>query len=366
MNSIWERYARLLVDYSTSVQEGEYVMVQGTPLAQDLLLEIYKLILERGAHPIMNLSLPGMQETYFNHAQDVHLDSANDFEQFWAKRAAAIIRVLAPENTRALSNVDPSRQRRNAIAHQEIQSHILGNVKWVACQFPTQALAQEAGMSLRDYTAFVTKAVGLEHDEPTKLWRERGVRQAELVTRLTKADKLEIRSAHTNLTMHVKDRIWINDDGQRNMPGGEVFSAPIEDSVNGHVSFDIPAIAQGREVRGVRLEFKDGLVVNASAEIGEAYLYKMLETDAGAKRLGEVGIGTNYGIARATSSILFDEKMGGTVHLALGRAYTQSGGLNQSAIHWDLITDLRNGGQLIADGEVIQDNGKFTGVSLEF
>jgi aminopeptidase len=366
MNSIWEGYARLLVDYSCSVQADEYVMVQSTPLAQDLLLEIYQLILERGAQPIINIGLPGMPEVYFKSAQAVHLDTVNEFEQFWSKKASGLINISAPENTRALSGIDPTRQRRNAIARQEMQAHILGNLKWVACQFPTNALAQEAGMSLSDYTAFVTKAVGLEHDDPPKLWQERGVRQAELVTQLTKADKLEIRSANTNLTMHVKNRIWINDDGQRNMPGGEVFSAPIEDSVNGHVSFDIPAIAQGREVRGVRLEFKDGLVVGATAEIGEAYLHKMLETDAGAKRLGEVGIGTNYGIARATSSILFDEKMGGTIHLALGRAYTQSGGINQSAIHWDLITDLRNGGQLIADGEVIQDNGKFTGVNLEF
>jgi aminopeptidase len=305
-------------------------------------------------------------ETYYKHGQEVHFDTPNDFEQFWGKRANALIQIGAPENTRALSSVDPTRQRQNAIARQDIQTHILGNVKWVACQFPTDALAQEAGMSLRDYTAFLVKAVGLEHETPNEIWHERGIRQAELVTRLSKASMLEIRSEHTNLTMNVQNRIWINDDGQRNMPGGEVFSAPIEDSVNGTVSFDIPAIAQGREVRGVKLEFKDGLVVNASAEVGEAYLHKMLETDAGSKHLGEVGIGTNYGIARATSSILFDEKMGGTVHLALGRAYTQCGGLNQSAIHWDLITDLRNGGQLIADGEVIQDGGKFRGVNLEF
>jgi aminopeptidase len=366
MNSIWEAYAKLLVDYSVCVQAGEYVMVQTTPLAGELALEIYKLILERGAFAIMNIGLPGMQEIYFNSAQDVHFDGSNEYEQFVNKRANAVINIGAPENTRALSGVDPTRQRRNAIARQDLQSHMLNNVKWLACQFPTNALAQEAGMSLSQHTAFVVNALGLEHHDPTALWRERGVVQTQLVNRLTKADRLEIRSAQTNLTMRVKNRIWINDDGQRNMPGGEVFSAPIEDSVNGHVYFDIPAIAQGREVRGVRLEFKDGLVVNASAEIGEAYLHKMLETDAGAKRLGEVGIGTNYGITRATGSILFDEKMGGTIHLALGRAYTQSGGVNQSAIHWDLITDLRNGGQLIADGEVIQDNGKFKGVNLEF
>jgi aminopeptidase len=366
MDSIWERYARLLVDYSTNIQAGEYVVINSTPKAQELVLEIYQRILELGAFPIVNIALPGMLESYYRHGQDVHFDTPNEFEQFVGKRADALINIGAPENTRALSSVDPTRQRQNAIARQEIQAHILGNVKWMACQFPTDALAQEAGMSLRDYTAFLVKAVGLEHDKPNEIWRERGLRQAELVTRLTKAIKLEIRSEHTNLTMQVKNRIWINDDGQRNMPGGEVFSAPIEDSVNGTVFFDIPAVTQGREVRGVKLEFKEGLVINASAEVGEAYLHKMLETDAGSRRLGEVGIGTNYGIARATSSILFDEKMGGTIHLALGRAYTQSGGVNQSAIHWDLITDLRNGGQLIADGEVIQDNGKFKGVDLEF
>jgi aminopeptidase len=366
MNSIWNRYARLLVDYSADVKAGEYVVVNSTPQAQELVLEIYQRILELGAFPIVNISLPGMMETYFKHGQNLHFDAPSEFEQFVGKRADALLQIGAPENTRSLSSVDPMRQRQHAIARQEIQTHILGNVKWMACQFPTDALAQEAGMSLRDYTAFLVKAVGLEHEQPNEIWRERGIRQAELVTRLTKADKLEIRSEHTNLTMRVKNRIWINDDGQRNMPGGEVFSAPIEDSVNGTVYFDIPAIAQGREVRGVKLTFKDGLVVNASAEVGEAYLHKMLETDDGSKRLGEVGIGTNYGIARATGSILFDEKMGGTIHLALGRAYKESGGVNQSAIHWDLITDLRNGGQLIADGEVIQDNGKFRGVDLEF
>jgi aminopeptidase len=227
--------------------------------------------------------------------------------------------------------------------------------------YPTEALAQEAEMSLADYEEFVFRAMALNEDDPVEYWKAKHAEQERLIERLHRAEEIRISAPGTDLTLSVGGRTFINDSGEKNMPGGEVFTGPIEDSVNGTVHFGVPAAVSGREVSGVRLRFENGEVAESSAEKGEEYLHAMLDADEGARRLGELGIGTNFGIERATKSILFDEKLGGTVHLAVGRSYPETGGKNDSAVHWDLICDLRDGGELYADGELLQKDGRFIG-----
>ncbi len=230
--------------------------------------------------------------------------------------------------------------------------------------FPTEALAQEADMSLAAYEEFAFEAMGLNEDDPVRYWNEKSAEQERLKERLETAREIRIIGPETDLTLSVEGRTFVNSAGRRNMPCGEVFSGPIEDSANGTVYFGIPAPIGGREVSGARLRFVAGKVVEASAEKGEEYLISLLDTDAGARYLGEIGIGTNYRIPQASGNVLFDEKLGGTVHLAIGRSYAQTGGKNDSSVHTDLVCDLRGGGELYADGELIQSDGRFLGFDL--
>jgi aminopeptidase len=238
---------------------------------------------------------------------------------------------------------------------------VLGKDRWALTLFPTNALAQESEMSLAEYEEFVFEAMALNEDDPVRYWREKAEEQGRLIEQLEQADEVHITGPGTDLTLSVRGRKFLNGDGTHNMPCGEVFTGPVEDSANGEVFFGIPVAVAGREVSGVRLRFGDGRVVESSAEKGEEYLNAMLDADEGARALGELGIGTNYGIPRATKNILFDEKLGGTVHLAVGRSYEKTGGKNESSVHWDLISDLREGGELYLDGELLQRDGKFLG-----
>jgi len=242
-----------------------------------------------------------------------------------------------------------------------VQDLILSKDRWALTLFPTQALAQESEMGLEAYEEFVFEAMALNEDEPVRFWREKAEEQGRLIERLEQAREVRIVGPETDLTLSVEGRKFLNGDGRHNMPCGEVFTGPVEDSANGSVYFGVPAAVAGREVSGVRFRFEEGRVVEAGAEKGEEYLHSMLDADEGARYLGELGIGTNYGIRRATRNILFDEKLGGTVHLAIGRSYEKTGGKNDSSVHWDLICDLREGGELYADGELLQSDGKFSG-----
>jgi aminopeptidase len=232
--------------------------------------------------------------------------------------------------------------------------------RWCSTLWPTPASAQLAGMELEEFAAFVSGALFLDQPDPVAAWG--GLRQFQdrLIKRLEKARELRIQADGTDLTLSVKGRTWVNSDGRRNMPSGEVFTGPVETSASGTVRFDVRSAPAGVEVEGVVMTFRDGEVLSARADVGDAYLQQVLATDDGARRLGEVGIGTNFGITRPVGAILFDEKIGGTVHLALGRSYPETGGRNTSAVHWDLICDLRKGGSLSADGELIQADGVFT------
>jgi aminopeptidase len=326
------------------------VLVASTTLAEPLVASLHRSLLERGAWPILRLAPPGLAADFYARAREPQLDSFAPIELVEAQSVDASLRIDAPANTRALAGIDPSRIARASRARQPVQEARLSR-RWCGTQWPTAALAQQAGMGERDYAAFVVQALFLDRPDPVAAWRELSARQQALVERLTPAQEIRIEAEGTDLRLRVDGRRWINSDGRRNMPSGEVFTGPLEDSANGTIRFTIPSSPRGVEVDDVELRFTDGEVVSARAGRGEDYLRSALATDPGARYLGELGIGTNPGIDRATGSILLDEKMAGTVHLALGRSYPETGGTNASALHWDLICDLRDGGRITADGE---------------
>jgi len=354
------KMARLVAN-SAGVREGDEVIVSGGVAAEPLLKEVYAHVLDVGATPMLQTALPGVQELFFEHAQERHYEKTPSVVRALYESADAFISIMAPQNTRALAAVDPKKQQALGKRDKDLQEMILAKDRWCLTLYPTEALAQEAEMSLADYEEFVFRAMALNEDDPVEYWKAKHAEQERLIERLHRAEEIRISASGTDLTLSVGGRTFINDSGEKNMPGGEVFTGPVEDSVNGTVYFGVPVAVSGREVSGVRLRFENGKVVESSAEKGEEYLHAMLDADEGARRLGELGIGTNYGIERATKSILFDEKLGGTVHLAIGRSYPETGGKNDSAVHWDLICDLREGGELYADGELLQKNGKFVG-----
>jgi aminopeptidase len=321
-----QKLARVLVDYSVEVREGEQVAVFGEVGAEPLIKALYTRLLQVGAVPVLQVQLPGMQELFFEHAGEVHYKSIPSIRRFVAEEADAEIGIKAPSNTRALANVDPARQRALAELNKPLSEIMLEKNRWVLTLFPTEALAQEANMGLAAYEEFAFGAMGLNEDDPVRYWQEKSREQARLKERLEEAREIRLVGPGTDLTLSVEGRKFVNSAGRRNMPCGEVFTGPIEDSANGHVYFGVPAAIGGREVAGVSLRFREGKVVKAGAEKGEEYLRSLLDTDAGARYLGEIGIGTNYGIGRASANVLFDEKLGGTVHLAIGRSYKETGG----------------------------------------
>src|SRR5256885_10198678 len=333
------RFADLLAGYCLDVRAGQQVLVRSTSLAAPLLLELQRAILEREAWPLLRVELPGQAEAFYARARDAHRDGFPSLALREARECHATVGIQAPENTRALAGVDPARIARLARGRREVREAMLKK-RWCSTLWPTEALAQQAGTSLPGFARFVAGALFLDRPEPERAWAELRAFQAALIDRLRRARELRIEAEGTDLTLRVEGRTWVNSDGQRNMPSGEVFTGPHEASANGRVRFDVPSSPAGVEVAGVELAFRDGEVVAATAERGEHYLRQALATDAGASRLGELGIGTNFGIDRPIGAILFDEKIGGTVHLALGRSYPETGGRNESGLHWDLICDL--------------------------
>ena len=347
-----EQLAGILVNHSAKVQPGDLVAIMGTPLAEPLMLACYRRVLEAGGHPRLSVTFEAAQELLLTHGSDAQLEYLDPVRKFEADSLQAAIRIRAIENTRALSNADATKLTKTMIAARPVMNQLVEHVRWVLCDYPTQALAQEAEMSLAEYQDFLFGATNID-------WSEMEARLTRIRARLQAGREIRIVGPDTDLTLRVDGRGWEPAAGVHNMPDGEIFTAPIEDSANGHISYEFPAIYQAREVNGIRLAFRDGQIVEATARKGEAFLHQVLETDPGARRLGELGIGTNYRIPRPTRNILFDEKMGGTVHLAVGRSYGFTGGKNQSAVHWDMIKDLRAGGAISLDGELIQENGKF-------
>jgi aminopeptidase len=350
-----EAFAALLCDWCLEVAPGQQVLVHSTTLAEPLLSALHAAILDRDAWPYLRVALPATEAGFYQHARERHLDGCAPLQLTEVRSADAIVHIDAPLNTSALAGVDPGLIQRVALARMPMRDAAIA-LRRVSTIWPTPALAQRAGMSESDYETFVAGALFLDRPDPAGAWAALSQRQAVLVTRLSDARRIRIEADGTDISLDVGGRTWVNSDGRRNMPSGEVFTGPHERSANGTIRFTVPS-ARGATVSDVTLMFKDGEVVSATAQQGQDQLDAALEIDGGARFLGELGIGTNAGINRATGSTLLDEKMTGTVHLALGRSYPETGGTNVSALHWDLICDLRQGGRLSADGEPLDVDG---------
>jgi aminopeptidase len=352
------RWADLLVDYCLQVERGEAIVVAGELEARPLVEAASKAVVLRGAHPLVRLEIPGLHEFFLGHADDVQLVQLPSAVLHEAEAADARIRIAAESDTHAMSRVDPRRQAMYERARDPIR-RAARQKRWVLTQYPTAAYAADAGMSLAEYDTFVAAALFLDRPDPAAAWRDLGRRQAGLVDFMSRVRTIRIEAEGTDLTLSVAGRTWINSDGRRNMPSGEIFTGPIEDSASGRLHCGFPVCRDGRRLEGIALEFGRGQVVAASADEGEEYLLAMLDLDRGARTLGELGLGLNPGIDRFTGSILFDEKIGGTVHLALGQSYPETGGVNTSALHWDLIVDTRTRGRIWADDRLVMEEGRW-------
>ncbi|NPA97693.1 MAG: aminopeptidase [Crenarchaeota archaeon] len=358
-----ERHARLLCEYCLSVRRGDLVVINGTYESLPLMASLVKEVVSRGAYPYSIIYDELLQEVFFMYAPSEVLSMEPKIDKYIIENADCAISILASTHTRYLSSVDPEKLKIAAAARRNVQKIFLeraakGELRWVVTPYPTKALAQEAGMSLTEFARFVFRALKLDEEDPVAAWRKQAEFQERVCALLSKVDELKVIGNGVDLLAKFGGRKWINDDGKNNMPGGEVFSAPHEDSIEGWIRFDYPSMYRGYEVEGVKLVFKKGVVVEADAVKGKDVLLRALEVDDGAKRVGEFAFGLNYSINRCVRNTLFDEKIGGTIHLALGAAYPETGGKNVSAIHWDLVKDCRNV-KVYADGDLVYENGRF-------
>jgi aminopeptidase len=359
-----EKLAEILVQYSAGVQPGEWVLIRGHVLALPLVDEVVRRVLRAGANPTVLLNSEQIEETILREAGEEQLRWVSPVEQLLDERIDVSIGLRAAHNTRALSGVDPRSQQiqqatRRTSMRSFMQRAAAGSLRWVVTQYPCLAFAQDADMSLGEYEDFVYAATFADQPDPVACWRAIHDSQARLVDWLKGKQQVVVRGPNIDMQLSIAGRTFVNSDGKRNMPSGEIFTGPVEDSVNGWVRFTYPAIRGGREVDGVEFEFKDGKLMKARASKNEDYLLSQLDSDVGARYLGEFAIGTNTGIQRFTRSILFDEKIGGTLHMAVGAGYPETGSVNQSVIHWDFICDMRTDSEILVDGELFYKNGEF-------
>jgi aminopeptidase len=358
-----ETVAKILVDYSVEVKPNQLVRISGGPEGTPLILAVYQKILERGAHPFLQVEPEEAEELFYTYAKDAQLDYIPPFMKDMIEQIDASIGIWTDVNTKQLTNADPAKQSRRAVAMRPLSDRLLERaakkeLRWSGTIHPIQAFAQDAEMSLREFEDFVYKACLVHEPDPIEAWKTISKKQQRLVDWLNKARQIHVVGPDTDLKLEVTGRKWINCDGHENFPDGEIFTGPIEKSVNGHIRYTYPACLHGREVEDVRLQFKDGKVVKATAAKNEQFLLKMLESDEGAKYVGEFAFGTNSGIQRFTKNTLFDEKIGGTIHLAVGLGFPESGSKNKSAIHWDMVCDLRKGGEVLVDGTLFLKDGR--------
>ncbi len=364
INPLLEKYAKVLVNYSLSIKKGDSLVIQGNMVSEPLFKAVYKEAIIAGAHPIVMGNFQGQDDIFYKHASEEQLNYQSPFQRHFIENVDARIYILGNYNTKSLTNIDPQKMSKRSLANKDIMEISMnraaaGDLRWNICQFPTLADAQEASMSLEDYEKFVFKACHLDKEDPVAYWKEFGNRLDEIANYLNDISEIHFKSEDTDIKCKVKDRTWVADKGKENYPGGEVFTGPIEDSVEGHIRFSFPGIYQGKEIEDIRFTFEKGKVIKASAAKGEDLLQTLLETDQGARYVGEVAIGCNTGIDKFSRNMLFDEKIGGTIHLAIGRSYPETGGENVSSIHWDMLCDMKKGGEIFADGKMIYQNGEF-------
>jgi aminopeptidase len=359
-----QRLANVLVNYSTDIQPGEWVGILGDATALPALREVYAAVIKAGGNPTVMISDEFMSRTLLRHGTDAQLEWLDPSLTMYYERADAYIRVSGNSNTRAMTAIPATRmQKLNAARRGWLDTRLRrsaeGTMKWVGTQIPTEASAQEANMSLEEYEDFVYGATFCDREDPVAEWNKIYVMQQEKVDWLKGKKHVRLQGPNVDLQLSIEGRTFINSDGHHNMPSGEIFTGPVENSVNGWMRFDYPSIVGGRAVKGIELTFENGCVVEAHAEENDELLQAQLNTDSGSRYLGEFAIGTNFGIQRFTGSILFDEKIGGTVHVAIGKGYPETGSKNDSAVHWDMICDMRNDSEMHVDGELFYKNGAF-------
>lgn len=364
-----QKYAKILVDHSARVVPGDRILIEATTAAESLVKELFIQILERGGIPHPMIAFPGMMpfsqdELYLTYAKDTQLDFAPTFYKLAYDQFEGRIRIHSSTNTRGASNIDPEKSQRwgkalRSITESQMRRGSEGKFKWVTTLYPTDGYAQDAGMSLKEYEDFVFGAVHAYEDDPITYWKSTAIAQQEAIDFLSDKNQVVLRGPNVDLTLSIKGRTFENSIGVFNMPDGEIFTGPIEESVNGWVKFTYPAIYGGVAVEGAELTFSNGRVESAKAEKNQDYLLKILESDSGSRYIGEFAIGTNKDINRFTGNILFDEKIGGSFHMALGAGYPETGSKNKSAIHWDMICDLRKDSEILADNQPFYKNGIF-------
>lgn len=358
------KLADVLVNYSTKVQPGEWVGILGDVAALPLIRAVYEQVVQAGGNPSLLFTDEAMTRQFYRHANDDQLSWLDPSLDLYYNQADVYIRLGALSNTRAMTSIDPTIVRKAQSARQpwletRMRRASEGTMKWVGTLYPTEGLAQEAGMSLEEYEDFVFAACFADRDDPVAEWRKMGAMQQQKIDWLKGKKRVRCQGPNIDLELSIDGRVFINACGERNMPDGEIFTGPVEDSVNGWVKFTYPSIVQGRAVEGIALKFEQGKVVEASAQKNESLLFAQLDADAGSRYLGEFAIGTNFGIDKFTGQILFDEKIGGTVHMAVGLGYPDTGSKNKSSVHWDMICDMRTDSTIHVDGDLFYENGQF-------
>lgn len=358
------KLADILVNYSTEVQPGEWVGILGDVAALPLIRAVYEQVVRAGGNPSLLFTDETMMRQFYRLANDEQLAWLDPSLDLYYNQADVYIRLGALTNTRAMTSIDPKivskvQAARRPWLETRMRRASEGTMKWVGTLYPTEGLAQEAGMSLEEYETFVYAACFADRDDPVDEWRRMGEMQEQKINWLKGKKRVRCQGPNIELELSIEGRTFINACGMRNMPDGEIFTGPVEDSVNGWVKFTYPSIVQGRAVEGIELKFEQGKVVQASAQKNEDLLYAQLDADAGSRYLGEFAIGTNFGINKFTGQILFDEKIGGTVHMAVGLGYPDTGSRNKSSVHWDMICDMRTDSTIHVDGELFYQNGQF-------
>ncbi len=363
--SLLDKYAQLLLEYSISARKGMEITINGTYDALPLLRSIVRISSRIGVYPIVFIRDEILEEEFYRNADKDLLKHVPGLDLYLVKNIDATISIVSSTHTKHLSSIDPEKIKIREASRMELRKIFLersakGELRWVVAAYPTKAMAQEAGLSYFEFEEFVFKACKLHYDDPVDQWRIQAETQEKIINSISKIKEFRIVGEGTDLVFSTEGRKWINDDGHYNMPGGEIFTGPCEDSINGCIKFSFPVLWHGVEIDGITLCFRDGIVVKASASKGEKALLKLLETDEGARRVGEAAFGLNYDISRYVRNILFDEKIGGTIHIALGSSYPETGGKNISSIHIDMIKDMRSTeSKVYGDGDLIYSNGKF-------
>ena len=363
MENIYQKYAKLLVQYSLGLKKGDKVLIISSYLAEDLLKEVCREALQAGAHPELRISINGADKILYDFASDEQLKYISPAVKYVYENYEAILTILAPFNLKELENIDPAKKQTVSTGRADIFKTLMkrtaeGTLNWNLCVFPTDAAAQECGMSKSEYEQFVYSSCFLNEDDPIAKWREFEKNQQRIVDYLTGKENIRYVGKDIDISFSAKGRKWISEAGKKNMPCGEVFTSPVEDSVNGKIRFSFPGFYLGQEIEDITLEVKNGIINKWDAKKGKSLLDKIMEIP-GARQFGEAAIGTNTGIRKFTKNMLFDEKLAGTIHMAIGQTIPETGGKNESAIHWDMLADMHDGGEIHADGVIIYKNGRF-------